>query len=125
MRWGDKHGGYGEHYWDYNHAGHGNDDHGEESAQEAQYAPVPVSAESNQESDTYYRRKRQFAPGIQINDDVEYISDSARAVIESGATSRHGGNYRRVPEFQRTKREFPANLIYEIVAGKAVGENSE
>lgn len=24
MRWGDKHGGYGEHYWDLNHAGHGN-----------------------------------------------------------------------------------------------------
>jgi hypothetical protein len=22
VRWGDKHGGYGEHYWDYNHAGH-------------------------------------------------------------------------------------------------------
>ncbi|XP_052132532.1 POU domain, class 3, transcription factor 2-like isoform X2 [Frankliniella occidentalis] len=22
VRWGDKHGGYGEHYWDYNHGGH-------------------------------------------------------------------------------------------------------
>lgn len=25
MRWGDKKGGYGEHYWDLNHAGHNND----------------------------------------------------------------------------------------------------
>lgn len=30
MRWGDKKGGYGEHYWDLNHAGHGND-HGDDS----------------------------------------------------------------------------------------------
>ncbi|KOB77307.1 Uncharacterized protein OBRU01_04099 [Operophtera brumata] len=27
VRWGDKKGGYGEHYWDLNHAGH-NNDHG-------------------------------------------------------------------------------------------------
>ncbi|XP_047986703.1 putative mediator of RNA polymerase II transcription subunit 26 isoform X2 [Leguminivora glycinivorella] len=31
VRWGDKHGGYGEHYWDLNHAGHaanhGNDEY--------------------------------------------------------------------------------------------------
>ncbi|XP_028171541.1 legumin B isoform X1 [Ostrinia furnacalis] len=29
VRWGDKKGGYGEHYWDLNHAGHGND-HGDD-----------------------------------------------------------------------------------------------
>lgn len=23
MKWGDKHAGYGEHYWDYNHADKG------------------------------------------------------------------------------------------------------
>lgn len=37
MRWGDKHGGYGEHYWDYNHAGHDGHD-GDESQHEPQYA---------------------------------------------------------------------------------------
>ncbi|XP_073992304.1 uncharacterized protein [Rhodnius prolixus] len=30
VKWGDKHGGHGEHYWDYNHHGHhhGNDEEG-------------------------------------------------------------------------------------------------
>lgn len=40
MRWGDKHGGYGEHYWDFNHAGHGDNDghHHDESQNQEQFA---------------------------------------------------------------------------------------
>ncbi len=30
VKWGDKKAGYGEHYWDYNHAGHGHE-HGHDS----------------------------------------------------------------------------------------------
>lgn len=41
MRWGDKHGGYGEHYWDFNHAGHDHDDgHHDESQKQEQYVQV-------------------------------------------------------------------------------------
>jgi len=36
VRWGDKHGGYGEQYWEYNHAPkHGHDDH------KVEYHPPP------------------------------------------------------------------------------------
>ncbi|XP_071455392.1 uncharacterized protein [Hetaerina americana] len=39
VRWGDKHGGYGEHYYDYNHGGHeGADDEGDGHHSE----PVPA-----------------------------------------------------------------------------------
>ena len=43
VRWGDKHGGYGEHYWEYNHSppkykehGHHDSGYGKE---EPKYAP--------------------------------------------------------------------------------------
>ncbi|PNF21660.1 hypothetical protein B7P43_G11270 [Cryptotermes secundus] len=42
VRWGDKHGGYGEHYWDYNHAGHGGDGGGDDGGNDGGYSePVP------------------------------------------------------------------------------------
>ncbi|KAJ9580679.1 hypothetical protein L9F63_024146 [Diploptera punctata] len=41
VRWGDKHGGYGEHYWDYNHAGHGGEG-GDDGGSDGGYSePVP------------------------------------------------------------------------------------
>ncbi|XP_044727474.1 uncharacterized protein LOC123291082, partial [Chrysoperla carnea] len=46
VRWGDKHGGYGEHYWDYNHAGHDGDGDGEESQAVEEYESYEPS-ESN------------------------------------------------------------------------------
>lgn len=76
VRWGDKHGGYGEHYWDYNHAGHGHDGDGEESQQQEEYAayedesqnlPVVASADIQ-------REKRQQG----ISKDVEFVNDRAR-----------------------------------------------
>lgn len=46
MRWGDKHGGYGEHYWDYNHAGHDGHD-GEESQHDEHYAKYDEEESQN------------------------------------------------------------------------------
>lgn len=106
VRWGDKHGGYGEHHWDYNHAGH-HDDHGEESQQQPEYAAyeetkqVPnYQLQASQKNAKYVaapggaqRSKRQ--PEVaDLNDDVEFINDRARSLIVSGITGKHGGNYR-------------------------------
>ncbi|XP_045521244.1 uncharacterized protein LOC123712278 [Pieris brassicae] len=48
VRWGDKKGGYGEHYWDLNHAGHNNDhDDGEYHSDDDSYD------ESSEQSSNY------------------------------------------------------------------------
>lgn len=101
VRWGDKHGGYGEHYWDYNHAGHDGHD-GEESSNNEQYAPYEEEGESaplpSYADNT--RGKRE-----QLNEDVEFISPKARSLILSGASGKHGGNYMTEKDFDRRKRE--------------------
>lgn len=50
VRWGDKHGGYGEHYWDYNHAGDDHDGEGGESQAVEEfesYEPSETKIKSN------------------------------------------------------------------------------
>lgn len=125
MRWGDKHGGYGEHYWDYNHAGHGGDDgHGDESnVQEVveQYNDPQESTIGNYQTQ---RRKRQLSAGTRIRGDVEFINDGARDLILSGATGRHGGNYRREPGLYRAKREYTAEtLVWNPLTGRLHDNN--
>ncbi|XP_068082784.1 uncharacterized protein [Anabrus simplex] len=82
-RWGDKHGGYGEHYWDYNHAGHGHGDdggddggeggysepvpeykpvHGKVTAKRQSPAPVPQSDASAVKTDERVKRQHQPSP---------------------------------------------------------------
>ena len=39
VRWGDKHGGYGEHYWEYNHGPSKYHAHGKEDKHPVEYAP--------------------------------------------------------------------------------------
>ncbi|KAJ1522925.1 hypothetical protein ONE63_002064 [Megalurothrips usitatus] len=59
VRWGDKHGGYGEHYWDYNHGGHhgGDGDGGGEGS-----APVPDFAEHQDEGPRpQYKRQSGYS----------------------------------------------------------------
>lgn len=74
MRWGDKHGGYGEHYWDYNHDGHGGHD-GEETQEDPQYAHYEASEEKPKYVATPQRAKRE--PNFK-SDDVEFIDERAR-----------------------------------------------
>ncbi|XP_063218556.1 uncharacterized protein LOC134528821 [Bacillus rossius redtenbacheri] len=61
-RWGDKHGGYGEHYWDYNHAGHG-DDHGEDG--DGGYSEHVPSYQPQQHKVTAKRDSQQLQAGEQ------------------------------------------------------------
>ncbi|XP_056636934.1 uncharacterized protein LOC130445368 isoform X2 [Diorhabda sublineata] len=103
VRWGDKHGGYGEHYWDYNHAGHDHDGEGDESRQNSEYAEyeetkhVPVISSPQQQTS---RDKREPTP----SNDVEFINDKARSLILDGNVKKHGGNYKAVND-NRGKRE--------------------
>ncbi|XP_046960789.1 uncharacterized protein LOC124530604 [Vanessa cardui] len=56
VRWGDKKGGYGEHYWDLNHAGHGGNDDGYDSdSDDGSYHEDPrdISDESHERSQNY------------------------------------------------------------------------
>ncbi|CAG9812652.1 unnamed protein product [Phaedon cochleariae] len=126
VRWGDKHGGYGEHYWDYNHAGHDNDGDGEGSHQNAEYAEyeeeskiVPIEIERNQ------RGKRQQ----ELLKDVEFIDDKARSLIlESDGVQKHGGNYRRGKDYRRKReqkqRSFGEGLVFDADLGVIIDEKT-
>lgn len=142
MRWGDKHGGYGEHYWDFNHAGHTDDIHDEsrnepeyvsydESKQAPTYVAQPSSKSSRQvapPSDRAVKRGKREPVDVEINDDVEFIDDNARSQILSGATGKHGGNYRKAPAYERGKREGRPldgrNLVFQQDTGLIVDEST-
>ncbi|XP_034238260.1 uncharacterized protein LOC117643451 [Thrips palmi] len=76
VRWGDKHGGYGEHYWDYNHGGHhGDGDGGGEGS-----APVPDIAEQVDDAPRPQYKRQSFLDQ----------SGAASGVAASGAESPGG-----------------------------------
>ncbi|RZC36828.1 uncharacterized protein BDFB_011843, partial [Asbolus verrucosus] len=122
VRWGDKHGGYGEHYWDYNHAGHGHDG-GEETQQKEEY----VAYDESKQAPNYLaanRGKRQ----PNVDGDVEFINDNARSLVLSGLTGKHGGNYKSEKDFERGKREYKKldgnDLIYDSKIGLIVDQKT-
>ncbi|CAH1988157.1 unnamed protein product [Acanthoscelides obtectus] len=131
VRWGDKNGGYGEHYFDYNHGGA--EDPGSEHYKPeyailaSQYAEdesqdVPAGIEGG-----HYHRHRGKR---QIHRDVEFINDRARSLIlEGGTMQKHGGNYRKAKDdFFRYKRQpenaFGGNLAYDSKSGLVVDQNT-
>ncbi|CAH1376698.1 unnamed protein product, partial [Tenebrio molitor] len=124
VRWGDKHGGYGEHYWDYNHAGHGHDGGGEETQQKEEYVAYDESKDAPNYLAAANRGKRQ----PNVDGDVEFINDKARSLVLSGVTGKHGGNYRSQKDFERGKREFNKingeNLFYDPKMGLIVDQKS-
>lgn len=126
MRWGDKHGGYGEHYWDYNHAGHGHHD-GEESQQKEEYVAYDESKQVPKYAATGVhngRGKRQ----PNGDGDVEFINENARSLILSGVSGRHGGNYKSEKDYERGKREDKildgSDLIFEPKTGIIVDQKT-
>ncbi|XP_050298066.1 uncharacterized protein LOC126737277 isoform X2 [Anthonomus grandis grandis] len=103
VRWGDKHGGYGEHYWDLNHAGHGGESDAEETEQSDIYAEYPQETQTSNvllnpnNQRTFSRSKRN------PDDDVEFINEKAKSIILNDRTPKHGGNYRNAKK-SRSKR---------------------
>ncbi|XP_045446597.1 protein PXR1-like [Melitaea cinxia] len=76
VRWGDKKGGYGEHYWDLNHAGH-TDDNGDDdyntSSDDGSYHEDPTSNdESNEKLQAY--EIDEYNP-----DDISHYDENGRA----------------------------------------------
>ncbi|KAJ8959241.1 hypothetical protein NQ318_022504 [Aromia moschata] len=104
IRWGDKDGGYGEHYYDFNHDTH--------SPQQVQQQPEPqyYPQESRQVpqllrvSSPLKRLKREG-----LLNDVEFINDKAKALILNGKAQKHGGNYQSAYDYDRGKREENKN----------------
>ncbi|XP_017774443.1 PREDICTED: uncharacterized protein LOC108561142 isoform X1 [Nicrophorus vespilloides] len=95
VRWGDKNGGYGEHYWDYNHAGgHGADGHDEEESQNHEsYEPYEEEVDE-QESGKRQRR---------AHEEVELVDHPK---VSRSLNQKHGGNYRKLQgNYERTRRQ--------------------
>ncbi|CAL8142513.1 unnamed protein product [Orchesella dallaii] len=61
VKWGDKYAGYGEHYWDYNHAGSGHDDgghgHGHHSEPVPTYENQPNSSNNKHKVAMIHKRQ--------------------------------------------------------------------
>ncbi|XP_018570833.1 uncharacterized protein LOC108910635 isoform X2 [Anoplophora glabripennis] len=132
VRWGDKNGGYGEHYYDYNHDGQQEKVEAKPTKKKPHYEVR--EPEINQPNYITYGQERQesvVAPTyVRANNhrgkreqgllkDVEFINDNARSLILDGNSQQHGGNYRRADDY-RGKREHVINeedLVFESDKG--------
>lgn len=123
MRWGDKNGGYGEHYYDYNHDGHKKDGEGKQTenqprhiTQEQQATQESVLAPAYTPSEGTQRGKREQG----LLGDVEFINDRARSLILDGNSQKHGGNYRRADDYRGKREQHVVNeedLVFESDKG--------
>ncbi|XP_060523154.1 uncharacterized protein LOC132700059 isoform X2 [Cylas formicarius] len=120
VRWGDKHGGYGEHYWDYNHAGH-HDGSGEESQQSETYEEYEETKDAPRILPASIRGKRN------PDDEVEFISENARSAILDGRAPKHGGNYRKAKEYRAKRQPAQPNsedLVFDTETGYIVDKTT-
>ncbi|XP_066137637.1 uncharacterized protein [Euwallacea fornicatus] len=103
VRWGDKNGAYGEHYWDYNHAGHNQQEESDINTGDSS-KEVQIKGESQEESGNVPAYQHQVVRLKRNPDeDVEFINDAARSSALDSRAPKHGGNYRRSKE-SRPKR---------------------
>lgn len=108
MRWGDKDGGYGEHYYDYNHDGQQQGGEGKQTQHQPRY--VTYGQQAGQESvltPDYAAQRGKREQGLLK--DVEFISDKARSLILDGNTQKHGGNYRRADDYRGKREQHAGN----------------
>ncbi|XP_046980333.1 uncharacterized protein LOC124545452 isoform X2 [Schistocerca americana] len=96
-RWGDKHGGYGEHYWDYNHAGH-HEDGGDDGGDGGYSEPVP---------------EYKAAPGAHHKVTAKRQSDAAAAPAAP-----------TVSEARVKKSAGEPRLVLDVATGRVVDEAS-
>lgn len=74
MRWGDKQGGYGEHYWDLNHAGHAGN-HGNNEDDDGSYKSDESSYDSPYRSDDSSPYRSDGSSPFQSDDSSPFRSD--------------------------------------------------
>lgn len=87
VRWGDKHGGYGEHYWDYNHAGHG-DSHDEGSEAVADYQSYDEIPSASNKNIANAREKRHHHHQHQTAQQPQLVLDQATGQIVDQVTGK-------------------------------------
>ncbi|CAF4754994.1 unnamed protein product [Pieris macdunnoughi] len=104
VRWGDKKGGYGEHYWDLNHAGHNNDhDDGEYHADDDSYD------DSSEQSSNYEDTEKD------TNEESERRKRAHTNSSKEHRTIAHDENEDRTQKKQKTLQEPSKRVKNDIV----------
>ncbi|XP_045487625.1 uncharacterized protein LOC110991972 isoform X2 [Pieris rapae] len=104
VRWGDKKGGYGEHYWDLNHAGHNNDhDDGEYHADDDSYD------ESSEQSSNYEDIQKD------TNEETERRKRAHTNSSKEHRTISHDENKERTQKKQKILQEPSKRVKNDIV----------
>ncbi|KAJ8915104.1 hypothetical protein NQ315_000356 [Exocentrus adspersus] len=113
VRWGDKDGGYGEHYWDYNHGGHDGDHHHheeEETKHEPQYAAPQVQPQQAEHRVQESRQAPAYAASGVKPQQARYRQESRQSPVYAAPQAKYRQESKVVPAYavannQRGKRE--------------------
>ncbi|XP_066259798.1 uncharacterized protein [Euwallacea similis] len=88
VRWGDKNGAYGEHYWDYNHAGHNQQEESDINAEDSSEGQIKrASQEESGNVPVYQHQDVRFKRNP--DEDVEFINDAARSSALDSRAPKH------------------------------------
>ncbi|XP_037961661.2 uncharacterized protein LOC105382767 isoform X2 [Plutella xylostella] len=87
VRWGDKKGGYGEHYWDLNHAGHNNDNDHDHDHESYEHSSDDDGSYHPEASDPYDEPSEQL-PTYNSDDAYDPEKSSKSVYDESGRNKR-------------------------------------
>ncbi|XP_054260384.1 uncharacterized protein LOC128985034 [Macrosteles quadrilineatus] len=85
-RWGDKHGGYGEHYWDYNHGGHHGDEEASEDEGGDETHPVPDYQQLRDGQDERVKREHEGRRPSDSSENLDYSQETLNSPRTSGST---------------------------------------
>lgn len=139
MRWGDKQGGYGEHYWDLNHAGHaGNHNNEEDDSYRSDESPYSSPYQSNDDSynvhdtndeDTYDDSSDQspkyteYTPESTKNFDETNRAKRAHSRLKTEKQQRSTESPRKPQRFHKIKE--PAVAASNVQAADTTAANVE
>ncbi|XP_068630647.1 serrate RNA effector molecule homolog [Battus philenor] len=117
VRWGDKKGGYGEHYWDLNHAGHAGN-HGDDGY----YNSDDGSYHENDENDSYDEPSEQ-SPNYQAD---EYDPEAASKYEENNRAKRADAKSKvQKTENDKKRRRAPQKQIKNNEQSEAAQDDDE
>lgn len=138
VRWGDKEGGYGEHYWDLNHAGHaGNNDNDEDDSYRSDKPSYGSPYHSDDDSYRVHDTSNEDTydePSEQSPKYTEYNSDNAENLEETNRAKRAHPriktdkqqteeNPRKPQRFRKIKE--PTIAASNVEAVKTIASNGE
>ncbi|XP_026486288.2 uncharacterized protein LOC113393550 isoform X1 [Vanessa tameamea] len=101
VRWGDKKGGYGEHYWDLNHAGHvenhGNDDGYDSESDDGSYHEDPQDTNNESHEQSQHYKIDEYNP----DDTKNNYEENGRAKRAHGKIKSHQNDHDKVDNEQK------------------------